>query len=156
MGRIIRLAAPARSRIKLLLAALLPVLATVLIWTPQLSGNPEEVSPWFLAPLPVGAPIVALVVNWCWPAVTNPARAAWTALPQLATVVLLVWLDVWLDVRSGYLLKDSGEEAMSYGIGLTVAGIAGVILVVLVGCAGRLGARIGERDNPGRQRQDAG
>ena len=135
--------APGTPRTRLLLAALLPALATALTLAPVLFNPPEQV------PLMVGlllvssAPAVALVVNWRWPAATNKDRAAWAALPQVAIVPLMVRLDVWLDVRSGYLLRDSGEEAMAYGIGTVFGVLVGIVLVVLVGFAGRLGASLG-------------
>jgi uncharacterized membrane protein len=55
----------------------------------------------------------------------------------------MVWLDVWLDVQNGNLLRGSGEEAMSYGLGTLAGLVAGVILVVLVAFTSRLGARLG-------------
>ncbi|CAA9298943.1 MAG: hypothetical protein AVDCRST_MAG48-1157 [uncultured Friedmanniella sp.] len=134
---------PGNPRTRLLLAALLPALATALTLAPVLFSPPEQV-PLMLGLLIVSsAPAVALVVNWRWPAATNKDRAAWAALPQVAVVPLMVRLDVWLDVRSGYLLRHSGEEAMAYGIGTVFGVLAGIVLVVLVGFAGRLGASLG-------------
>lgn len=55
------------------------------------------------------APVLALLANYCGP--TAADRAMLVALPQLAVVPLMIRFDVWLDVRSGYLLRDSDEEA---------------------------------------------
>ncbi len=109
--------APAKPRTRLLLAALLPALATALAWTPHVFSNPDDVSPVLLVLLVVSAPVVALVVNWRWPAATNRDRATWAALPQVVVVPLMARLDTWMEVQRGYLLRGSGEEAMSYGIG---------------------------------------
>lgn len=138
-------AAPAKPRARLLLAALLPMLATAVTLTPELFSTPERVPLWLGILLPFNAPAVALLVNWRWPAATNRDRATWAALPQVAIVPLMVWLDVWLDVRSGYLLKNSGEEAMAFGFGTVLGVITGIVLLVLVGFAGRIGAWFGDR-----------
>ena len=90
-------------------------------------------------------PVVELLVNWRWPAATDSDRAMYAVTPQVFIPPAMVWLDVWLEVRSGYLLRDSGEEAMAYGYELTLVANAGVILMVLVGGAGRLGAWLGTR-----------
>ncbi|HEV2073345.1 MAG TPA: hypothetical protein VGR29_06830 [Thermomicrobiales bacterium] len=131
-------------RTSLLLAALLPALATAAASIPHVLNTPEEGSPaqgWLMLSI---APLVALLVNGRWPAATNVSRAFLVALPQLLVVISLARLDVWLDVRSGYLLRNSGEEAMAYGIGTTLGVIMGIVLVVLVASAGRLGALLAE------------
>jgi hypothetical protein len=131
-------------RTRFLLAALLPALATIVAWSPQVlfRSTTEPASPLLLVLLLVSAPIVALLVNRRWPAATNAARSIGVALPQLV-VLPMVWLDVWLDVQNGNLLRGSGEEAMSYGLGTLAGLVAGVILVVLVAFTSRLGARLG-------------
>lgn len=66
-------------------------------------------------------------------------------LPLPVAATLLVWLDVWLEVRSGYLLAGSGEEAMAYGIG-TASGIAGgTLLAALVTAAAWMGTGAARR-----------
>lgn len=138
-------------------AALLPVLATALVWTPQIvssipavSGISKTSEPELIATLLLllvlyfsCAPATALIVNWRWPAATDKDRATYAALPQLLVSPALVAFHVWLEVQRGYLLEDSGEEAMSYGIGVTLAFVAGIILTILVAAFGRLGAWLG-------------
>ena len=137
--------APAKLGTRVLLAALLPMLATALTLTPELFSTPERFPVWLGVLLLVNAPAVALIVNWVWPVATNKDRATWTALPQVLVVPLMVWLDVWHDVRSGYLLEGSGEEAMAFGIGTVIGVLTGIVLLVLVGFAGRIGAWLGSR-----------
>jgi hypothetical protein len=91
--------------------------------------------------LVAAAPIAAFVFNRRWPVAKTGMRALAVGLPQLAVAVILIRLDVWLEVRSGYLLAGSGEEAMSYGIGTVVAVVGGTILSLLVALAARHGAR---------------
>jgi hypothetical protein len=59
----------------------------------------------------------------------------------LPLAVGLMWLDIWLDVRSGYLLAGSGEVQMALGFGTAMAAGVGLLLTVLVVAAGRFGAR---------------
>ncbi len=61
-------------------------------------------------------------------------------------------LDAWMEVQRGYLLRGSGEEAMSYGLGFFLGVIVGIILLVLVGFTGRLGAWLGGRAPAARPR----
>lgn len=139
------LAAPVTPRRRLLLATLLPTLATAVALSPELFSPSDAVPPIVLWLLGLGAPVVALVLNWRWPAATDKDRATWAALPQVLIVPLMVWLDVWIEIQQGYLRRDSSEAAMALGIGTLVGGIAGIVLLVLVGVAGRLGAWLGER-----------
>ncbi len=139
------LAAPAKPRTRLLLAALLPTLATTLTLTPELFNPSDVVPPIVLWLLGFSAPAVALLVNWPWPAATDKDRATWAALPQVAIVPLMVWLDVWIEIEQGYLRRDLSEAAMTMGIGTMVGVLAGIVLLVLVGLAGRLGAWLGRR-----------
>ena len=138
-------AEPAEPRIRLMLAALLPMLATALTLTPELFRTPEEGSPVVLGLLGFSGPSAALIVNWFRPAATNKNRAAWAALPQVFIVPVMVWLNVWVDVQSGYLLRNSSEESMAYGAGITFGVIVGLVLLWLVGFAGRVGAWLGSR-----------
>lgn len=138
-------AAPVTPRRRLLLATLLPTLATAVAVSPELFSPSDVVPPIVLWLLGLGAPVVALVVNWRWPAATDKDRATWAALPQVLMVPLMVWLDVWIEIEQGYLRRDSSETAMALGIGTFVGVLAGIVLLVLVGIAGRLGAWLGER-----------
>lgn len=76
---------------------------------------------------------------------TSAGAWFWVGLPVPVAATLLVWLDVWLEVRSGYLLAGSGEEAMAYGIG-TASGVAGgTLLAALVTAAAWMGTGAGRR-----------
>lgn len=128
-------------------AALLPAAVTVAVFVPEFFRDPSQVeSSWgitlvWLVALLVAAPVTAYLINRRRAVATTVGRAALVGLPQLPLVVLLMVVDVWFDVRSGYLLAGSGEEAMSYGIGSVVASVFGAILLVLVAVTARLGAR---------------
>jgi hypothetical protein len=148
------MAASASPHTNLLRAALLPALATFLVWMPALlssipalsgvdsSESPEPVLPplLLLALYFVSAPTVALIINWRWPAATNKDRAIYAALPQVFVSPALVWLYVWLEVERGYLERGTSEEAMTSGIGIALAVVTGVILTMLVAAFGGLGA----------------
>ena len=136
---------PAKPRTRLWLAALLPMLATALTFTPGLFDMPDDEPPVWMLLLPFSGPIVALIVNWRWPAATNRDRTALAALPQIFIVPLMVWLTLRLEVERGDLRMDSSEGAMAFGGGMTLGVIAGILLLWLVGFAGRLGAWLGRR-----------
>lgn len=93
----------------------------------------------WLALLVVAPPFVAFVA-----ARRHRRTSAWTwlgvGLPVPVAAALLVWLDVSLEVRSGYLLAGSGEEAMAYGIGTALGIAGGIVLAVLVTTAAWMGA----------------
>ena len=128
-------------------ALLFPVAATVVVYGPQLvtnAGQWDDVVPvvaigWLIVLL-LAAPVVAFLMNRRRPFATDASRALQSALPQLPLAVGLVLLDVWLEVRTGYLLAGSGEEAMSYGIGGVLSGAVGLLLTMLVAVGARLGA----------------
>ena len=122
--------------------------ATAVAYSPQLVTDAGQVSrapaalTWaWLVLLLVAAPVVAGVLARRWRPVAGVAQALLVGLPQLLAVLALVRLDVWLEVRSGYLLAGSGEEAMAYGIGTAVGAVAGAVLTVLVAAAVPLGVR---------------
>jgi hypothetical protein len=104
---------------------------TVAVFVPEFFRDPSQVeSSWgitlvWLVALLVAAPVTAYLINRRRAVATTVGRAALVGLPQLPLVVLLMVVDVWFDVRSGYLLAGSGEEAMSYGIGSVVASVFG-------------------------------
>lgn len=134
--------------------ALLPALVTVLLFVPEFFRDPAESGDapaltliWAGIVL-VGAPITAFVMNRRVPVATDGLRSLLISVPQLPLVVGLMTIDVWLDVQSGYLLAGSGEEAMAYGLGTTVAGIFGLLLAILVAAAARFGARRPSQDRP--------
>lgn len=144
-------APPTRSRrasfMGTLRGALLPAAVTLLLFGPEFFRDPadSEDAPvltliWAGMVL-VGAPATAFVMNRRVPLATDGKRGLLIGVPQLPLVVLLVAMDVWLDVQSGDLLAGSGEVAMAYGIGTTMAGIFGLLLAVLVAAAARSGAR---------------
>lgn len=124
--------------------AVLPAAATVVVFIPILLRNPSttEAAPaLWLAALLLGAPLTAYLASRRLGVRLKVASALTAGLPQLPVLVALSAASVWLDVQRGQLPAGSGEEAMSYGIGTTVASIAGVILVILVAAAALLGAR---------------
>ena len=119
--------------------ALLPAAATTVVYSPQLltdsdqmSGLPPALGLLWIALLLLTAPAVA----WGLGRRGVPRKASGTVmlvgLTQVVTALILVRLDTWLEVRSGYLLAGSGEEAMSYGIGTSIGGIGGIVTAILV------------------------
>ncbi|HEX7196611.1 MAG TPA: hypothetical protein VF364_07220 [Candidatus Limnocylindria bacterium] len=87
------------------------------------------------------APVVAVAIALRTRADVDRRAAAAAGLAQLAVAVVLVRLDVWIEVRTGYLLAGSGEEAMAYGLSTIAGVVGGLVLAVLVGLAARLGTR---------------
>ncbi len=109
---------------------------------------PGFAGPVWAALLLLAAPVTALLVNRRWPVATTGRRAFLLGFPQLPLAVVLRWLDIWLDIRSGYLLADSGEVDMAYGYGTAMAVAFGLWLVLLVAAAAPFGAarhRFGRR-----------
>lgn len=126
---------------------LLPAAVTAVLFVPEFFRDPADaggapgLTLVWAGILLLGAPTAAFVMNRRVPVATDLLRSLLIGVPQLPLVVLLMVVDVWLDVQSGYLLAGSGEEAMSYGIGTMVAGVFGLLLTALVVTAARLGAR---------------
>ena len=128
------------------LAAVLPALATALLLVPLLLLlEPDDVPRrrwvllWFLL-LISAAPVVAYVVNRIRPTATDGNRAMWAGLPQVVTLPAMIRLDVWLDVRSGYYVAGSSEEAMAGGFGTMAGAVGGCVLMLLVARSGQAGA----------------
>ena len=127
--------------------ALVPAAATAVVYFPHLvtdAGQTASVPPplaWmWLALLLVTAPAIAWVLNSHDPRVAiGPRQVLLVGMPQLIVAVVMVRLDVWLEVRSGYLLAGSGEEAMAYGIGTVLGVIGGSVLAILVALSARVG-----------------
>lgn len=130
------------------LLAVLPAAATIVVYLPQLLTDSDEMAAapgavmlaW-LALLLLAAPLVAARLNRSLRVPLTASRAMVLAGTQLAVAVALVRLDAWLEVRSGYLLANSGEEAMAYGIG----GVAGVLVGLVVGALVVLAAAVATR-----------
>lgn len=137
--------APSRRALAQIASAAL--VATCVVFVPQLvtdAGQTERLSPllnlaWLVLLLCV--PAVAGVTTRRLGVPADDRRALLVGLPQVVAVPSLVRLDVWLEVRSGYLIAGSGEEAMSYGIGSVLGLVVGLVLVLLVSAAARLGSR---------------
>lgn len=136
------------SRHPLVALSLLPAAATAVVYLPHLltdsdvmAGFPGVVMLAWLALLLLAAPLVAVAVNRSLRVRLDLPRELVVAGTQLAVAVALVRLDVWLEVRSGYLLANSGEEAMAYGIGGVVSVLVGVVLGALVVLAAGVAAR---------------
>ena len=123
---------------------------TAVVFAPQLVIDLDQLPPvlypaWMVLLL-IAAPVAAAVLSRRRRVPLTRAQQWLVGLPQLFVPVALFRLDVWLDVRSGYLLADSGEEAMSYGLGSFFGTVIGIVLAGLVvlcaslGTRGRLGA----------------
>jgi hypothetical protein len=128
-------------------ALLLPAAATAVAYSPMVLSRPDlwdnvpgVVGPAWFALLVLAAPVTAALVNRWRPIATTGARAWLLGLPQLPLAVGLMRLDIWLDVRSGYLLAGSGEVEMALGWGTVMATVVGLLLTVLVAAAARFGA----------------
>ncbi len=128
-------------------AILLPAAATTAAYVPMILTRPNlwMDMPWFIHRLwffglILAAPVTAALVIRRWPVATTLARAFLVGLPQLPLAVVLLWLDVWLDVRSGYLLAGSGEVSMALGFGTVMAIGVGLVLTFLVSAAARFAA----------------
>ncbi len=133
-------------RSRLLVVAVLPALATLLVMVPYLTGHWKEVNAlllWSLLVMPVA---VAFEVNALRPAATTFRRALLAALPQLLLFPGLLALGVWADVQRGYYV--GGELDMAIGVTLTIAPVLGITLMLVTAVFGRLGAFVGRRTLP--------
>ena len=131
--------------------AVAAALATTVVILPQLAASADQATelPAFLrwawqAALLTAAPVAAYVVARRSRGI-HAGTMALAGVPQVMVVVALIRLDVWLDVRSGYLLADSGEEAMAYGLGTIIGALLGLLLSVLVSVGAVLGNRASRR-----------
>jgi hypothetical protein len=146
-------------------AAVAAALATTVVILPQLPLNegqlaelPEFVGLAWLGVLLTAAPVTAYVVARRSRRGHRGAIAL-AGIPQVLLVVALIRLDIWLEVRSGYLLPDSGEEAMAYGLGTIIGALLGLLLAVLVttgALLGSLASRRSSRPTTGTFRSDHG
>ena len=118
--------------------------ATALVFIPVLLRSPStsQIVPvaWLVA-LVLAAPITAYQVSRRLDVTLSIFTSLLVGLPQVPLIVLLSTTGVWLDVQRGHLLAGSGEESMTYGIGISVAFVIGSFLLVLVAAAARVGAR---------------
>lgn len=99
----------------------------------------EALPAFWLVAFVAAAPLTAYLLNRRLHADLGVVESLLVGLPQLPVIVVLSVAGVWLDVQRGFLLAGSGEEAMSYGIGISVSAVAGAVLLVLVAVAARLG-----------------
>lgn len=126
--------------------ALLPAAATTVVYSPQLLTDSDQISRvppplillWVVLLLST-APAVAWGLSRRGVRLKASGEYAFVGLTQVGIALILVRLDTWLEVRSGYLLAGSGEEAMSYGIGTVVGGVAGILIALLVVSGAKLG-----------------
>lgn len=125
--------------------------ALVAAYSPQLlmdSGQfaslPLAMRLGWLALVLASPPLVAFLVSRRHRR-TSAGTWFWVGLPLPVAATLLARLDVWLEVRSGYLLAGSGEEAMAYGIGTAVGIAGGTLLAALVTAAAWMGTGAGRR-----------
>ena len=118
--------------------------ATVLVFIPMVLRNPSTMdsapASWLVAML-LAAPLTSYLAGRRLGFPLKVTSSFLVGLPQLPLLVSLSGASVWLDVQRGHLLAGSGEESMSYGIGTTVASIAGIFLLILVAAAALLGSR---------------
>lgn len=117
---------------------------TTLVFIPILVRSPsttQAVSPGWLVALILAAPLSAYLVSRLVGTALSLSLSLLTGAPQVPLMVLLSAAAVWLDVQRGHLVAGSGEEAMSYGIGTTVAVAVGILLLIAVAVGTRLGAR---------------
>ena len=126
--------------------ALAAVAATTVMFLPQLAVDEGQVAelpaaaPWvWLVLLLAAAPLAAYVV--ARRRRDGRGAMALAGVPQVVLVVALIWLDVWLEVRSGYLLAGSGEEEMAYAFGTIFGALLGLLLTALVAAGAVLGSR---------------
>lgn len=115
---------------RIVLATLVPALATTLAFLPSFLTLPDEgqASPLWL--FLGAAPLAALIVNRLWPAAPTRARAIKTGLPQILLFPLLFFVDIWIDDRRGF---DFGREMFfSRGIQIFFGTLVGIILGVFV------------------------
>jgi hypothetical protein len=133
------MAEPSYNQSRLLAAMSVPAAATTLAFVPEFFFDPRTGGSWAALTV-VAAPVVAYLMNQRRPVATNLCRALLVGLPQVPLCVALELFDVWLDVRSGYLLAGSGEVAMAVGYGSVFALGFGVVLAALVAAAARFGA----------------
>lgn len=134
------MARPSQVHTSLLVATVLPMVATTLAFVPAFFSDPSTGGLILPGLAMVAAPVAAYLINRRRPAATNLRRALLVGLPQLPLYVALQLIDVWLDVRSGYILADSGEVTMAVGFGAMFALGFGVLLAGLVAASARLGA----------------
>lgn len=131
-----------------------PAVATFLVYLPQLVTDAGQVGQapvalrwaWLLLLL-LAAPVAAAAVAGRTRTARGRRAAVVAGVAQWVLCVVLVRLDVWLEVRSGYLLAGSGEEAMAYGLSTIAGMVGGLALGTLVGLSVLAGA--GPR-RPGR------
>lgn len=130
-----------------LLAPVVPAAATALAFIPEFFRAPSAVEQtpvltgaWLIILL-IAGPLSTYAMNRRSAVATSAARALWAGALQPPLMVALVAADIAVDVQSGYLLAGSGEEAMSYGIGIPVALFVGILLLGSVAVAARVGAR---------------
>lgn len=131
--------------------ALGPAAATMVVYSPQvltdsdqMSGLPLALGLLWAVLLLLAAPVVAWGLGRRGVRPKTGRTYALVGLTQVGTALVLVRLDTWLEVRSGYLLAGSGEEAMSYGIGTWIGGVFGIVIALLVIYGAKLGgAKLG-------------
>ena len=141
----------------LLLLGLLPAAATALVYLPQLLNRAGESEEWsgtrtigWLVLLLLAAPVVACLLNRRLRVPAGAARWLLVGVPQLLLLVALVRLDVWFDVRTGYLPPGSSEQAMAYGLSGVASLLGGALLVLLTEAGAHLGGPRAEAATPGR------
>ena len=128
-------------------AALGPLAATTVVGLPLLLAArldafwqaPAFLGPAWLVILVLAAPTTALIMNKRRPLATTLGRALLIGLPQLPLTVILMWIGIWLDVRSGEITAGTDMVQVALAVGTSLAAGLGLLLVLLVAAAARLG-----------------
>jgi len=129
-------------------AVLGPLAATVVVGLPLLLAArldafwqaPAFLGAAWLVVLVLAAPMTALLMNRRRPRATTLGRALLLGLPQLPLAIILMWMGIWLDVRSGEITAGTNMVTVALTVGTLLAAGLGLLLVLLVAAAARVGA----------------
>lgn len=137
--------ASSRRRRDVAATTLLLAAVSALVFVPQLATDPEDfpagLNLVWLALLLSAAPAAAFLLTRRRGWLLRETQLWMVTLSQLVVTVALVRLDTWLEVRRGYLMAGSLEEAMSYGLGFVLSLAVGCVLAVLVALGAGAGGR---------------
>lgn len=114
--------------------------ATTLVFVPPILVR----SPSTTQAVPPGWLVALILAPFSTYLVARPTGSSlpWAAgFPPVPLMVLLSAAAICLDVWRHNMMPDSGEAAMSYGIAIPVPFAFGILLMIAVAAATRLGAR---------------
>ena len=132
---------------RLVLATLIPALATTLALVPAFLTLPDKFDSWQLWLILGAAPLAAFIVNRLWPAATTQGRAILTGVPQILLLPLLFYVDILIDDSRGYYIGGDldFDRGFATSIGTLVGIMLGFILMLLVAVGALLGTWLGGR-----------